>query len=106
MAIDAHPEALDNDLLVANGETAVTGMALEQVDDAIEELIAIGSDPIASGENPAIRRNRTYMPWEPLQASIIGSTWEESTPEESGTQLCPASQWLHQLHGPQIVCSR
>ena len=55
-------DLLDNDLLMANGETAVTGMALEQVDDAIEELIAIGSDPIASCEDPAISGDHIYMP--------------------------------------------
>lgn len=45
-AVDAHPDTLDSDLLVAvalaNGTTEVDGMPSERVGDCVEELIALG----------------------------------------------------------------
>ena len=45
-AVDAHPDTLDTDLLVAvalaNGETSVEGIDPEQADDSVEELLALG----------------------------------------------------------------
>jgi len=46
MAIDAHPETLDTDLVVAtalaNGDAEVQGIGPEAVTDSVEELIALG----------------------------------------------------------------
>ncbi|WP_156765625.1 hypothetical protein [Mycobacterium sp. 1245499.0] len=46
MAIDAHPDTLDTDLVVAtalaNGDADVEGVAPEIVTDSVEELIALG----------------------------------------------------------------
>lgn len=46
LAVDAHPETIDIDLVVAvaiaNGETTVDGMNQADVDDCIEELIGHG----------------------------------------------------------------
>lgn len=45
-AIDAHPETLDTDLVVAaaitQGSTTVDGWDRQRVDDSIEELIGLG----------------------------------------------------------------
>lgn len=45
-AIDAHPETLDTDLVVAaaitQGSTTVDGWDQQRVDDSIEELIGLG----------------------------------------------------------------
>jgi hypothetical protein len=45
-AVDAHPDTLDTDLLVAvaitNGETSVDGIDQDTVDDSIAELITFG----------------------------------------------------------------
>jgi hypothetical protein len=46
MAIDAHPDTLDTDLLVAtalaNGDAEVEGIDPDAVTDSVEELMAIG----------------------------------------------------------------
>ncbi|MGO9385048.1 MAG: hypothetical protein ACLP4W_23900 [Mycobacterium sp.] len=46
MAIDAHPETVDTDLVVAtalaNGDAEVEGIDPDAVTDSVEELIALG----------------------------------------------------------------
>ena len=46
MAIDAHPETVDTDLMVAtamaNGDAEVQGIDREAVADSVEELLALG----------------------------------------------------------------
>lgn len=46
MAIDAHPDTIDTDLVVAvalaNGDTKVEGIEPDAVTDSVEELVALG----------------------------------------------------------------
>ena len=57
MAIDAHPDTLDTDLVVAealaNGESTVDGLDQELVDDSIEEAIAYARRGHGNASGPA-----------------------------------------------------
>ena len=57
MAIDAHPETIDTDLVVAialaNGDAEVDGIDPNAVTDSVEELIALGFlEPVLAAEHP------------------------------------------------------
>lgn len=62
IAIDAHPETVDTDLVVAtalaHGDAEVEGIDPEAVTDSVEELIALGFlEPVLAAEHPAGQEN-------------------------------------------------
>ena len=57
MAIDAHPETVDTDLVVAtalaNGDAEAQGIDQDAVTDSLEEVIALGFlEPVLATDHP------------------------------------------------------
>jgi hypothetical protein len=113
MAIDAHPDTLDTDLVVAvalaNGESTVDGLHQELVDDSIEEAIAYAR----RGRG---KRKRPSSGWEsltPTQKNVTLRVTDGLTNKEIAAQLLispngsdPPDPHLHQARGHLASATR
>ena len=64
MAIDAHPETVDTDLVVAtalaDGDAEVQGVDPDAVIDSVEESIALGFPGVGLGSRSPVRVRSTF----------------------------------------------